>query len=358
MRTPNRAFGVFAATALAASLLLQPSADAQAISPNQPFSGLGREGASIDVNALTNPETYQNPALPAVPLPGNLVVFGDSVMANMRAADTAFSAATRGLREKDPKNANIISQVNPAIDAHGCAHGTPSVPKRMAEELGMPLSDYSCPGAAMYSPGMAKTIVQQVDAAVSDHALNPTTRKVVIQGGFNDIYNNYLRLTGEERNDAAIARRIGQETQRDLFNRAIDAIVTKVKQAAPNAQITLLDYHEITENTPAGWQCIYHIGDGRGAENKWNANVAFPVFWDTRGEMLLQKWMSEAAARHQVKFLDLREMSKGHGECAEPKDRWVAGIVVDTTTGDFNTGLHLTDNGVHAVGTYIAQNIR
>ena len=53
-----------------------------------------------------------------------------------------------------------------------------------------------------------------------------------------------------------------------------------------------------------------------------------------------------------------RTFSKGHGECASPQDRWVGGVLLDNTTGDFNLSLHLTDQGVNAIGGFAANEFR
>ncbi|WP_224400044.1 GDSL-type esterase/lipase family protein [Corynebacterium poyangense] len=352
----SRSLAASAALAVVCALA-QPIASADIV--NQPFASPGRDGVTIDTQAALNPDTYQNPAEPQSVQPGNMVTFGDSIMANSTAGDVVFSMATKGVAKQDPKNRQIISEINPNINSHGCAQGSPSIPKDVSAQLGVPLNDYSCPGAVLYTANQGlMTISQQVDNAISDGALNDTTKYVLIQGGYNDIYNNYLTLTGEEANDEAIAAEIGQSTQRDLFARAIDDVINRVRVSAPHAKISLLGYHTITDNTPAGWQCIYHIGDGRENENVWNANGAFPVFWDTLGEVHVQKWMSEAASRNGVQFVDQRDFSAGHGECAAPQDRWVAGILLDTTTGSHNLALHLTDTGVHALSGHIVEQIR
>ncbi|AZA08592.1 GDSL-type esterase/lipase family protein [Corynebacterium pseudopelargi] len=345
--------------AVACSAALAMPAAAQGISPNNPFASQGRELPHINMEAALDQATWVDPSVPQTVEPGNLVTFGDSIMANMTAGDAAFSMATKGARKANPNAAATISTLDPNINLHGCAQGTPSLPKKIAADLGVPLNDYSCPGATMYTPSAAAlTIPEQVDAAIADGALNPQTRYVTLQGGYNDVYNNYFTLTGEGANDAEIAARINQPTQRDMFAAAIDGAISKIKQAAPNAKIALVGYHEITENTPAGWQCLYHIGEGYGRDNVWGASYAVPIFFDTQGEMNVQKWLAEAAQRHGVQFADERAFSAGHGECAAPADRWVAGILIDTTTGEHNLALHLTDEGVDAIGSDVANKIR
>lgn len=353
----HRHLSALAALALSAAVALP--ANAQGISLNNPFASQGRELPNINMQAAMDQATWNDPNVPQSVEPGNLVTFGDSIMANMTAGDAAFSMATKGARKAKPELAGAISKIDPNINLHGCAQGTPSLPKKLAAELNVPLNDYSCPGATMYTPtAAALTIPEQVDAAVADGALNPQTRYVTLQGGYNDVYNNYLTLTGEGAHDDEIAAQTNRPTQKAMFAAAIDQAVAKIKAAAPNAKVALVGYHEITENTPAGWQCLFHVGEGYGKDNKWGASFAFPIFFDTQGEMNVQKWMAEAAQRHGVMFADERAFSAGHGECAPAADRWVAGIVVDTTTGEHNLALHLTDEGVNAIGTDIAHKIR
>ena len=200
--------------------------------------------------------------------------------------------------------------------------------------------------------------MDQVDHAIADGALNTGTKYVAVQGGYNDVYNNYLKLSGENLPDQAIAERLGTTTQKTDYERAIDPIVAKIKAHAPNANIKFVGYHEITEDRPGGWQCLFHLGDGRGQDNKWDISYAFPVYWDTQGEINSNKWMQEAADRNGVGYIDTRTFSKGHGECAAPQDRWVGGVLLDNTTGDFNLSLHLTDQGVQAIGDFAANEFR
>ena len=321
-----------------------------------PFSSDGRELPTVDLQAALNVDQAIPGKAPENVQPGNLVAIGDSIFANPKVGDAALNSAA----SSNPDNQFLqrLVSTDPNINPRGCAQGTPSLPKEMAAQLGVPLNDYSCAAATVYTPRPGNQLMDQVDHAIADGALNPGTKYVAIQGGYNDVYNNYQKLSGENLPDQAIAERLGTTTQKTDFERAIDPIVAKVKEHAPNANIKFVGYHEITEDRPGGWQCLYHIGDGRGQDNKWDISYAFPVYWDTQGKINSNKWMQEAAQRHGVGYIDTRTFSKGHGECASPQDRWVGGVLLDNTTGDFNLSLHLTDQGVNAIGGFAANEFR
>lgn len=330
---------------------LAPAADAQ----NAFMSSPGRSIPNVNWEAALDPNTYTDPTPVAEEiLPGNLVAFGDSIMANPTYGDALMNQTTSAYQQDNPIGRDVVRTLNNNITPRGCAQGTPNTAVEIGAQLGVPVNNYACPAAALYSP-IANTIGAQVDAAIADGALNDSTRYVVIQGGYNDIYNNYNRPTGEE--GFSLPESEGQQTQRELFAAAIDDVIAKARAAAPNAKISLLGYHTITPDTPAGWQCIYHVGEGNGANNIWNLTYAVPVVQNTQGERNTQKWLSEAAERNGVTFADVREFSADHTECAAPADRWVGGIILDTTSSGHNLALHLTDAGVYALSSEYARQI-
>ncbi|MDO4928994.1 MAG: GDSL-type esterase/lipase family protein [Corynebacterium sp.] len=335
------------ATLAASALVLSATPVAQA--QNAFLSSPGREVPNVNWELALDPNTYTNPTpIEREILPDNLVAFGDSIMANPTYGDAAMNQVT-GEEVRD-----IVRTLNNNITPQGCAQGTPNTADEIGKNLGVPVNNYACPAATLYTLEK-NSLAGQVAAAVADGALNESTRYVVIQGGYNDIYSNYLRPTGEE--GASIPGDEGTATQRDLFADAIDSLIAQVRASAPNAKISLLGYHTITPDTPAGWQCIYHVGQGNGAANVWNLTYAVPVAQNTQGERNTQKWLSEAAQRNGITFADVREFSKDHTECTAPADRWVGGIILDTTSSGHNLALHLTDAGVYALSSEYARQI-
>ena len=347
---------LIAGTALAATLFPAHSA---------PLSSDDRQLPTLDLTRLTQDDLNKDYGR-QTSQPGNLVAFGDSIFANPTPGDALVGIAARKI--PDQSVAQKIKNADPDLTPEGCAQGHPSLPKALAAKLGAPLNDYSCPGATVYtehsfgslsSPGPQNhnTIGAQVDKAIQDGTLNPDTKYVAIQGGYNDVYKNYLKPSGELPADQQVAQATNQATQKDAFAAAMDSILDRVKAAAPNAQIKTVGYHTITDDRPSGWQCFYHLGEGTENNNKWDLTYAFPVYWDTRGEINSNTWLRQAAERHDgVEYVDTREFSKDHGECAAPEQRWVAGILLDTTTGEHNLALHLTDTGIDQVAGHIATN--
>lgn len=326
---------------------LQQQLDEMITSPNRGLTGYGRDVPQIDFNVLRDP-SIKDRVDPTVKVePGNLVAFGDSIFANPNTGDLTAASIAGGIAKKDPKALAVAREAGVNVSLHGCPQGRKRLPLTIAEALKVPLNDYSCPGATVYSPKSIKPpLSAQVDYAVQDGALNPSTKYVILQGGFNDIYQNYARPTGEFPNDGKLVARTGQASQRDMYAQNIDGLIRKIQEHAPNARISLVGYHTITEGSKSGWQCLYHIGHGQGKDNVWDASARFPVYWDTEGERHINKWMREAAERNHVNFIDLRSKTSGHGECAAPKDRWVSGIFIDETTAPYNLALHLTDEGI------------
>lgn len=320
-----------------------------------PFSSDDRQLPYLDPTRVNLQDLNANRAVEKVS-PNNLVTLGDSIFSNPTAGDAAYSMATRGVQDNGVRSA--LRAASPNISARGCAQGFPSIPKSLAANLNAPLNDYSCPGATLYSQSGGNTILSQVDSAVRDGALSPSTKYVAIQAGYNDVYNNYTVPSGERANDDQLAALLNSPTQRDLFARAMDTVIDRVKRAAPNAIVKLVGYHTITDDRPGGWQCLYHVGYGRGQDNVFDISYAFPIYWDTRGEINSNTWMQQAAERKNVGYIDTREFSKDHGECAAPEDRWVSGVLIDTTTSSYNLALHLTDVGVNEISRHVAAQYR
>lgn len=347
MRKVSRIVAVVASAALAVT----SSSFAEA----GPLGGDGRELPYIDVTQIDFADLNNNYGVETVE-PGNLVAFGDSIFSNPRVGDAVYAVASRKI--PDETAANVVRNAAPHVSPRGCAQGTPSIPKALAANLNAPLNDYSCPGATVYSQGTSNSIVAQVEQAIQDGALNPETKFVAIQGGYNDIYNNYTVPSGVRPNDEQLATMLGTKTQKEQYAAAMDRILPLVKSAAPNAQVQLVGYHTITDDRPGGWQCLYHLGVGKGKDNLYDISYAFPIYWDTRGEVNTNNWMREAAGRNGVGYVDTRTFSANHGECAPPEDRWVGGVLIDNTTGGYNLALHLTDEGVHEVSRFVAGHYR
>lgn len=315
-------------------------------SPNRAFTGYGRDAAPVDVNVLRDP-TLRDRVDPVEKVePGNMVAFGDSIFANPTPGDITNGTVASAVAKKEPKAYAMARAAGVNVSLHGCPQGQKRLPRSIAEALKVPLNDYSCPGATVYSKSIKPPLGTQVEYAIQDGALNESTKYVIMQGGFNDIYQNYLRPDGELPNSDKLARLTGQVTQKDAYASNLDAMLRKIQEHAPHARISLVGYHTITDGSKSGWQCLYHIGHGQGKDNVWDATARFPVYWDTEGERNINKWLREGADRNHVNFIDLRSKTQGHGECAAPKDRWVAGIFIDQTTAPYNLALHLTDEGI------------
>ncbi|MBC3185531.1 hypothetical protein H7347_02895 [Corynebacterium sp. zg-331] len=252
---------------------------------------------------------------PALASPNALVGFGDSVMANPRALDHLSA----GLPIPEGHKPNVHN--NCATDPNGMV-------KQVARIKGMEARDYSCPGASVTTGG--KRISAQIDDAISQGALDGQTREVMIQIGFNDTYLN-------------LADRKSPEDIHRSFVAALTPQIHRIRQAAPQAEIKVVGYPSISDNTGT---CLIQLG------NNIHSFEGVPLTADL--ENMAEAMNRDAAAQAGVGYIDLRAASQGHGMCAPDGQRWFGAAI------DFgqprNVPVHMTDLGVAKASEIIAAN--
>lgn len=252
--------------------------------------------------------------------PGNYVSFGDSIPANPTILDVVMDK----VNEAHPE----IQW--PTLQEGRCAHGADNVGKRVAAKTGLTLDDYSCPGSTAYTPPTPQDpiphnqLVQQVDQAVGDGALNPNTKLVSLIIGVNDTYQQVnLNRTQEERNA--------------LYHDEVTRQIQRIKEAAPNAKIVMLGYPDETDG--GSYSCATNLF---GTTSHWYA--PFVTYYQEE----LRHQQRDAAEATGIPFVDMVDeinVAKGNSGCLNinPQDRMNAAIFDDG--GLQNLAGHLTGPG-------------
>lgn len=242
----------------------------------------------------------------------NLVIFGDSIVAN----PTVPQYVTAGATDNNPGSSG-----NPAT---GCPQGH-NWGRSASDRLGLVPWDYSCSGTVAISPG--PQFAGQVDHALWDNALTPNTARVIISTGFNDTYNNRTLSDGDVR-----AR----------FVASMAPQINRIRAAAPNARIQIVGYPSITEGNNV---CLFHVG---------------PNFYDRTPLPDANYWQWQAqnmqidlARATGVEFLDMKPSTVNNHMCAPDNQRMWAGLV-DFYGGSGNLPIHVNDRGHEHVAWMIA----
>lgn len=243
----------------------------------------------------------------------NLVIFGDSIIAN----PNAFQYFAGG-----SSNGTLGSSGNPY---EGCPQGDHTWGRSAAWKLGLPAWDYSCSGAVSISQG--PQFFSQVDQALRTGGLTHATQRVVISTGFNDTYNNRHLSDGQVRGN---------------FVNAMAPQIERIKAAAPNARIQIVGYPSITQGNNV---CLFHV-----APNVSDTTYApFVNDWQWQA----QNMQIDLARATGVEFLDLKPSTRNNHMCAPDHQRMWAGIV-DFYGGAGNLPIHVNDRGHEHVGNVIA----
>lgn len=250
--------------------------------------------------------------------PANIVMFGDSLLANPHfpiAAQMQGPGHTTGN----------------APSAGRCPRGISRVGASLQRQTGIKVDDFPCTGAAMFAPlSGEKRLVTQVNQALAQGKLTPATRSVFLQLGINDTYkapNLY-------------------QVQHDEYVKEAKRQVNRIRRAAPNAKVHFLSYPEIAGR--GGNSCWIH----------WN-NAPSPVMplAPLRDALdSVHAWQRAAARATGSQWVNLEAATRGHGSCAPREQRWIAGVI-DNSSKPYNITTHLTHEGNDGVAAVIARHI-
>lgn len=250
--------------------------------------------------------------------PTNIVLFGDSILAN-----PAFSVA------------DVMQgpgKVSPNAPMEGrCPRGAKRVGAELQAQTGIQVDDFPCTGATVQRPiyGDAR-LANQVNQALAQRKLTPGTRNVMIQIGINDTFkapNLY-------------------DVQLNEYVNEVRRQVARIRAAAPNAKVTMLGYPEIVDR--AGNSCWVHFN---GVEQP-----PMQILPLNNAIIAVNNWQRAAAQATGANWLNLEAATRGHGSCAPRDQRWMAGII-DNNSKPFNITTHLTHEGNRGVAAVLARNL-
>lgn len=272
--------------------------------------------------AVTSPAAGANPHGGA-----RLVTIGDSFTAN----PTTPNSPVSGDDPQDP-----YRQVVPSRKPN-CFVDPFNWPRVAAQDLGMDfnslrdLADYSCNGTGRLP---VLDLSSSVDAAINSGDIGPSTNKVVFMYGGLDTLAWIDAGAGVMRLDIPTA-----------FDAFLAEQANRVRQAAPRAEIVFASYPELTSGDSV---CLVNLDPNRPGR--------LLVPGATAVEQALKNTMRSAAAQAGARFVDLNAATAGHGTCAAPAERYVAGLV--DTTVEYNMRLHPTIHGQQVMGHIMADHLR
>ncbi|WP_448852111.1 GDSL-type esterase/lipase family protein [Corynebacterium sp. 335C] len=215
----------------------------------------------------------------------------------------------------------------------GCIVDPFNWPRVAAQDLGLnfndlrDFADYSCNGTGRVP---VQDLTASVDAAINQGDIGPSTNKVVFMYGGLDALTWVDAGAGMLRLDIPTG-----------YDRLLVDMANRVRQHAPHAEVVFAGYPELTSGDTV---CLVNLDP--------NAPGRLLVPGATAVEDSLRNTMRSAAAQAGARFVDLREATRGHGTCAAPDQRYVAGLV--DTTVEHNMRLHPTIHGQQAIGHYMA----
>lgn len=265
----------------------------------------------------------------------NVVSFGDSYFANPTTEDFAGAKAAAIIEQVSPALAELPAvqdQLAQYEAPGGCGHGDNNIPAQIAEKLGMENRDYSCAGAVAYLP-LSNTLAAEVDRAVEDGALDGNTALVPIQIGFNDTYQTVGVPT---------------ELKSAAYAQALDSAIAKIRAAAPQARIMILNYPTISD-PDTSMQCLVHV-DYLGQD----IDGGVPAPWILWGEEDTSQFAQDAATRNGAEFVNVRELTTDRNECTSDENRIVAGVI-DNRSGEYNLPVHLNATGVNLLSDIVVE---
>ena len=245
--------------------------------------------------------------------PGNIVMFGDSVVAN---PPELFNVG--GIRLLSTNNGT-------------CNRGDIRLATELAATTGHNIDDYSCPGATATDSDFRKHFGEQIDRAIAAGDLNGFTTHVTVLFGFNDSYKHVNPLSSE------------------AFGRDVGHRIDEIRAHAPNARLMILTYPTLTDES--GNACFIHANALAPLGETGELRMPAPAL--VFAEDAIHTAQRETAESKGAEFVDIREATRGHGLCAPDAQRYVSGYIDDQQ--EYYTASHLTHTGVREVSKIIAE---
>lgn len=250
-----------------------------------------------------------------------LVTFGDSYTANP-------SQITKLMREFDIPESQMSSDMNLVRSVHvgssGCVQDGENWPRILARETGRSLADYSCNARTSKTGG-----IDDVNRAIRAGKLGPNTQEVALMLGGNDMGPFGVKDTGQLSSEPML---------KSNYSQRMDRMVSRIRQVAPNAQITFASYPAIVANDDR--ICLLNVIP--------NAPLGIPIPGAKAIEREFSNAIRSTAQRNGARFVDVRASTAGHDTCAPDSQRYVAGML-DTTAPAHQMALHPTVPGSYAI---------
>lgn len=242
-----------------------------------------------------------------------MVTFGDSFTANGGA----------------PGNRGAKSPYNPDINIHPCFNDKRNWAHQTAKNLNHSIADYSCNGTSYW-------VDTYVNDAVRSGNIGRNTKEVVFMyGGLQpDTYVDVLA-------NATLPNIPKGSNYRGLLGSQFN----KIRQVAPNARITMVNYTPMTVN-----DTLCAINDG---------NKVIPISFPgaTLAEDEFNREIGRAAHALGANFINLHDQAKTHDPCQpDTSQRWA--VAVQTPTAPSVMPMHPTDVGHDGMARIITRELQ
>ncbi|MBK4147895.1 GDSL-type esterase/lipase family protein [Corynebacterium macginleyi] len=243
-----------------------------------------------------------------------MVTFGDSFSANGGAQGDRAAAS--------PFLASLPLPPVCKNDNHNWAHQT-------ARNLGYSLADYTCNGTNY-------TIAAYIEHAVRSGNIGPNTKEVTLM---------YGGLQPDTYVDTLANATLPNIPKGSNFRGFLAAQFHRIRSAAPNARITMVNYVPMTVNDTL---CVIH-------SNRLKLPLSFPGA--TRAEEEFNREIGRAAGSLGVNFIDLHNQAKTHDPCQpDTSQRWA--VAVRTPTAPSVMPMHPTDVGHTGMAGIITNSLK
>ena len=242
-----------------------------------------------------------------------MVTFGDSFTANGGA----------------PGNRGAKSPYNPYINIHPCFNDKRNWAHQTANNLHHSIADYSCNGTSYW-------VDAYVNDAVRSGNIGRNTKEVVFM---------YGGLQPDTYVDALANATLPNIPKGSNYRRLLGSQFNKIRQVAPNARITMVNYTPMTVN-----DTLCAINDG----NKVTP-ISFPGA--TLAEDEFNREIGRAAHDLGANFINLHDQAKTHDPCQpDTSQRWA--VAVQTPTAPSVMPMHPTDVGHDGMARIITRELQ
>lgn len=204
---------------------------------------------------------------------------------------------------------------------------------RVAEKTNLDLHEYVCNGSVVYMPedDARKRLLDQVDSAVANRHLDENTELVTVLIGANDAVR--MSWTPTEQQNSEYAKKVGV---------AVDGI----RAHAPNAEILLVGYPEITSPDGTNYFCPI---------NAFGIAPQVPAAVVNQGEYALDARQQRAAAANGATFVDLKGVGGIESGMRGPDGERLMSAYLDTDIDRYNQPSHPTFDGSEVYAAEIAR---